>query len=95
MKTTRTEKLQKADNINYLDGDIESQMGIKWNNTLEEDSTVDKANVNIDKWNKNAPKYLDGKTGKSNEMYAYAESSLITDRARVYKGGSWKDRGIG
>ena len=25
-------------------------------------------------------------------MYSYAESSLITDRARVYKGGSWKDR---
>ena len=83
---------KKSDNINYLDGDIESQMGIDWNNALEEDSTVDKANVNIDKWNQNAPKYLDGKTGKSNEMYSYAESSLITDRARVYKGGSWKDR---
>ena len=25
-------------------------------------------------------------------MYAYGESSLVTDRTRVFKGGSWKDR---
>ena len=25
-------------------------------------------------------------------MYDYGGSSLITDRTRVYKGGSWKDR---
>ena len=25
-------------------------------------------------------------------MYDYGNSSLITDRTRVYKGGSWKDR---
>ena len=32
------------------------------------------------------------KTGNSSEMYDYGSSSLITDRTRVYKGGSWKDR---
>ena len=30
--------------------------------------------------------------GNSNEMYVYGESTLISDRARVFKGGSWKDR---
>jgi len=83
---------KKSDNINYLDGDIESQMGIDWNNFFNEDSIVDKANVEIDKWNQDARKYKDGSTGNSNEMYAYGESSLVTDRTRVFKGGSWKDR---
>ena len=31
-------------------------------------------------------------TSNSNEMYDYGNSTLITDRTRVYKGGSWKDR---
>jgi formylglycine-generating enzyme required for sulfatase activity len=25
-------------------------------------------------------------------MYEYAKTSLINDKARVYKGGSWRDR---
>jgi sulfatase modifying factor 1 len=29
---------------------------------------------------------------ESNGMYSYEASSLINDKARVYKGGSWKDR---
>ena len=89
---------KKADNINYLNGDIESQMGIDWNNLLEETAQVDTSNVAIDKWNSkygtgNLSKYKDdAPEGNSNEMYAYGESSLITDRTRVFKGGSWKDR---
>ena len=31
----------------------------------------------------------------SNEMYDYGNTTLISDRTRVYKGGSWKDRAIG
>jgi len=93
---------KKADNINYLDGDIESQMGIDWNNYLNEQMAADTASVAIDKWNsarfggengKNISKYKEGsRTGNSNEMYSYGDASLITDRTRVYKGGSWKDR---
>ena len=84
---------KKSDNINYLNGDIESQMGIDWNNFLEEQTTSDTARVKIDKWNQKADKYKDNaKTGNSSEMYAYGESSLVTDRTRVFKGGSWKDR---
>ena len=84
---------KKSDNINYLNGDIESQMGIDWNNLLEEQTDADTSRVQIDKWNRSANKYKDNAPeGNSNEMYAYGESSLITDRTRVYKGGSWKDR---
>ena len=84
---------KKADNINYLDGDIESQMGIDWNSYLDEKAEADTAKIKIDKWNTNVDKYKNNtKTGNSHEMYAYGESSLITDRTRVYKGGSWKDR---
>ena len=81
------------DNINYLNGDIESQMGVNWNDLLEETAASDTGKVNIDKWNKTASMYKDdAPEGNSNEMYAYGESSLITDRTRVFKGGSWKDR---
>ena len=84
---------KKSDNINFLNGDIESQMGIDWNNLLDETAEKDTSRVQIDKWNKSASKYKDNAPeGNSNEMYAYGESSLITDRTRVFKGGSWKDR---
>jgi sulfatase modifying factor 1 len=85
---------KKSDNINYLDGDIESQMGTEnWNNKFFETSGNDTAQVKIDKHNLKANKYKgNAKTGNSNEMYAYGESSLVTDRTRVFKGGSWKDR---
>ena len=83
----------KKSDINYLDGDIESQMGIEWNNELDEEGSKDKATVEIDKWNKEASKYENDEfTSNSNEMYDYGNTSLITDRTRVYKGGSWKDR---
>ena len=84
---------KKADNINYGDGDIESQMGIDWNVFLDEKAESDTSKVKIDKWNPSASMYKDNAPeGNSNEMYAYGESSLITDRTRVFKGGSWKDR---
>ena len=84
---------KKADNINYLDGDIESQMGIDWNTFLDEKSDKDTSRVALDKWNRNATKFKDpAKTGNSGEMYDYGKSSMVTDRTRVYKGGSWKDR---
>ena len=85
---------KKSDNINYLDGDIESQMGTtNWNDFLNETDSLDLKQVKIDKYNLKADKYKDNaKTGNSNEMYAYGETSLVTDRTRVFKGGSWKDR---
>jgi len=84
-----------ADNINYLDGDIESQMG-RTTKDVDENSDEDRSKIDIDK--RNIGKNKDGKniddinTGNSNEMYDYGETTLISDKARVYKGGSWKDR---
>ena len=49
--------------------------------------------VNIDKWNQSTDKYKDENfMSNSNEMYDYGNTTLISDRTRVYKGGSWKDR---
>jgi len=63
-----------ADNINYLDGDVQSQAaGLVEGNWSEP---------------------YDPATGKpeSSSMYDYSMTSMINDKARVYKGGSWKDR---
>ena len=84
---------KKANNINFLDGDIESQMDTKWNSDTTEKSSQDTENVKIDKINNNTTKYKDTTfASNSNEMYDYGNTTLISDRTRVYKGGSWKDR---
>lgn len=38
------------------------------------------------------PPELDSGKSSSNLMYDYSVSSMLNDKARVYKGGSWKDR---
>ncbi|MCF8229727.1 MAG: SUMF1/EgtB/PvdO family nonheme iron enzyme [Bacteroidales bacterium] len=58
---------RKADNINYKDGDHQSQITTDWLSEPDQSNT-------------------------SEEMYEYGVTSLISDEARVYKGGSWKDR---
>jgi len=58
---------RQADNINYLDGDYQS-------------------NISNEYW-----KEFSRDTTGTNMMYQYGVSSLISDKARVYKGGSWKD----
>ena len=60
---------RKADNINYLDGDFESNTDNQYWTMRDSTTTLDATNL----------------------MYEYGRSSLITDRARVYKGGSWRD----
>jgi formylglycine-generating enzyme required for sulfatase activity len=58
---------KKADNINYLDGDLASSIFYD----QEEYKEGDKVNK---------------------RMYEFGRTSLLDDRARVYKGGSWRDR---
>ena len=59
----------KADNINYLDGDFDTKLNIDdWSNETSEDDN------------------------QTNEIYELNQTSLISDQARVYKGGSWNDR---
>jgi len=55
---------RKADNIDYLDGDLKSS--IYYGDESKEDD--------------------------ANRMYDWGNSSLVSNRARVYKGGSWRDR---
>ena len=62
------------------------------NKEITEKGEVDNRNIKINKYQDDAKMFADGVSGNSNEMYQYGISSLITDRARVYKGGSWKDR---
>jgi len=58
---------RQADNINYLDGDYQSNISTEYWSNFNRDSSG------------------------TNLMYQYGMSSLISDKARVYKGGSWKD----
>lgn len=57
-----------ADNISYLDGDVESSVYFQ-----EPDIITDPQRAN-------------------KVMYEFGVYSLINDKARVYKGGSWRDR---
>ena len=54
---------QKADNTDFLDGDVESSIY-----------------------------YEKGNTGGQAAMYDFGTTSLMNNRVRVYKGGSWRDR---
>ena len=83
---------KRSNNINYLDGDIESQIGGTTDDT-EENGTVDNENIVIDKRNKDYGRNeSDTLSNNSNEMYNFGETTLVSDRSRVYKGGSWNDR---
>ncbi|MDR0971014.1 MAG: SUMF1/EgtB/PvdO family nonheme iron enzyme [Bacteroidales bacterium] len=73
---------KQANNINYLDGDLRSQLTDQWkkDQSLEEEA---------------APSYEDEdqiEEAETNKMYQYGVTSMIDDKARVVKGGSWKDR---
>jgi gliding motility-associated lipoprotein GldJ len=79
----------KSDQINYRDGDKKSSRYYQSfsNEEVEDDNT---------KTMYNAPKHfvsLDS-TGKLNRQYdkSSTRTSLINNKARVVKGGSWKDR---
>jgi formylglycine-generating enzyme len=64
-----------ADNINFLDGDVPSQLSNDWIANPEGEQPVSS--------------YMYDAFKKTPE---YNIQSMIDDKARVYKGGSWKDR---
>ena len=66
---------QKADNRNYLDGDLQSTIGPTW--------LPDQA----DNYKGTASMY----NYKGNDENHDGATSLISDESRVYKGGSWRD----
>ena len=82
----------KANNINYRDGDKQSS---KYFNFAESEETANKKG-NDDKRMYNSPIHnvkIDslGKMVKNKDI-SNKRTTLIDDNVRVYKGGSWKDR---
>ena len=73
-----------ADNINYLDGDVESSVEYG-----KEDGNKDNTNS---KRMYNTGKALNGENGKPTLRGGDKMTSMIDNRARVFKGGGWKDR---
>ena len=65
-ETNERRNYKKADNKNYLDGDLNSS--IYYTESDKKSETTEKL------------------------MYEWNVTSLINDKARVYKGGSWRDR---
>lgn len=74
---------KQADNINYLDGDLRSQLSTVWREDTGEGDDFGFE----DELEEDGPRPT-----VSNNMYEYGVSSMIDDKARVVKGGSWKDR---
>ena len=81
-----------ADNIDYLDGDLKS--------SIYHPGDIDNNEGDIDDFNKGMENgglneewamYQRG-VQKKNGIIAGAITSLISDKSRVYKGASWKDR---
>lgn len=86
---------RKSDNINYLDGDYESSIYYK-----DPDAPKEAGSMNVYRYAQGKPykkvwdPILNDSVSQPNRSF-FTEptaTSLITDRARVYKGGSWKDR---
>ena len=80
---------QKADNINFLDGDVPSSIieGSDW--IKEDDTPADPTSLTGANRLGSTRMYAQG-AGKGKD--AIGMTSLITDQSRVFKGGSWKDR---
>ena len=72
---------RQSDNINYLDGDLASQLTDAWI-TDNGDEEAAPAEDNGDEEMKPV----------SSGMYDFGNTSMVDDKARVVKGGSWKDR---
>jgi gliding motility-associated lipoprotein GldJ len=78
-----------ADNIDYLDGDLKSSVfhpGDPDNNKL----TLDKFNAGT--MNEDFAMYQRGKETGYGNTPAASLTTLISDKSRVFKGASWKDR---
>ncbi|MBR5254049.1 MAG: SUMF1/EgtB/PvdO family nonheme iron enzyme [Bacteroidales bacterium] len=80
---------RQADNINYLDGDMASQLRGEWKKAAGgEDEDVNVGSESTDEEGEEASV----SDNDSKNMYDYSKSSMVDDKARVVKGGSWKDR---
>jgi gliding motility-associated lipoprotein GldJ len=82
---------RRDDYIDYLDGDIESS---KYYNNDDRKNAINQAtrNPNLVMYQNEYEQYgLDGSVIAPKDRTSWP-STLISDKSRVYKGGSWKDR---
>lgn len=77
---------KQADNINYLDGDLRSQLTEQWK---KEQANPDEQVAIVDPTSEEANGNAKSET---NAMYEHGVTSMIDDKVRVVKGGSWNDR---
>lgn len=83
---------RKSDYIDYLDGDLESSIYYNDDNVKKQISDGQRDPQLIMYQNQYESYYLDGTPFKGESGSASWPTTLISDKSRVYKGGSWKDR---
>jgi hypothetical protein len=83
---------RKSDYIDYLDGDLESSIYYNDDVTKKQISDGQRDPNLIMYQNEFESYYLDGTPFKGEAGSASWPTTLISDKSRVYKGGSWKDR---
>jgi formylglycine-generating enzyme required for sulfatase activity len=84
---------RKDDYIDYLDGDVESSIFFQ-NEKRKEDINLGKRDPKLVMYQSDHERYnLDGTDiGKGSESFKQGvPTTLVSDRTRVYKGGSWED----
>lgn len=82
---------RKADYIDYLDGDLESSIYYNDDNVKKQISDGQRDPNLIMYQNQFESYYLDGSEFKGKSSTSWP-TTLISDKSRVYKGGSWRDR---
>jgi len=82
---------RKADYIDYLDGDLESSIYYNNDEVKNQISNGQRDAKMLMYQNGFEAYYLDGSPFKGNGVAGWP-STLISDKSRVYKGGSWADR---
>lgn len=84
---------RKADNIDYLDGDLQSSIYYSKESHKESPRIINELNTDK-RWLDNIS--YQSKFERSQDLNRHDDSpsptTLISNRSRVYKGGSWRDR---
>ena len=82
---------RKADYVDYLDGDIESSIYFN-NDDMKNKINQASRDPNLIMYQNKYEEFgLDGKQVKPGDKTSWP-TTLISDKSRVYKGGSWRDR---
>ena len=82
---------RRDDYVDYLDGDIESSIYFK-NDDMKNKINQASRDPNLIMYQNKYEEYgLDGAQVKPNDKTSWP-TTLVSDKSRVYKGGSWKDR---